>query len=560
MLQDMLNICRNNPQILVFLAIATGYFIGKIKFFGFNLGSTAGVLIAALVIGQIGITVPPLLKAVGFALFIFTIGYKVGPQFFGALKKEGLNYIWLSLVVAFTGLGMAILLGKLFGFDKGLTAGLLGGAMTQSSVIGTAEGAIKHLAVSAADKAALESNVAIAYAITYIFGTAGLVVFFKLIPRIMRIDLKAEAKKLESRMSGMKEGSLGSPELFSWYKKLNLRAYSISSQKAIGRTVQELESIFPGKVAIEKIKRNGQLLEPAPDMLIQAGDEVAFIGDRSQFLSASEFLGHEIDDKNVIDIVGEILDICVLNKEVAGKTLGRLSKDFGHGCFLRRITRQGHEIPITRDTVIERCDVLQVAGSQKDVEKLVKHIGYPERQTTATDLITVGIGCVTGTLIGLIVLPVFGIPITLGTGGGILLAGLVCGWLRSIHPTFGQIPTGAQWIFTDLGLCLFVACVGLMAGPKAVHALQATGLSIFFAGIILSLTPHIIGIIFGRYILKINPVLLFGALVGAGTVTAALSAVKDESNSSLPALGYAIPYAFGNVILTVWGTVLINVM
>jgi len=202
MIHDIVTVCRTYPQIVIFLALALGYFIGRIKIRGFNLGATTGCLLAALVLGQIGVEVPGLLKTVGFALFIFAIGYKVGPQFFGGLQKEGLHYLWISLVVAVTGLITAICLGKIFGFDQGTTAGLLGGAMTQSAVIGTAEGAIKHLAISVAEKATLESNLAVAYAITYVFGTAGLIVFFKLLPGLLRIDLKSQAKKLEQEMSG----------------------------------------------------------------------------------------------------------------------------------------------------------------------------------------------------------------------------------------------------------------------------------------------------------------------------------------------------------------------
>ena len=153
-----------------------------------------------------------------------------------------------------------------------------------------------------------------------------------------------------------------------------------------------------------------------------------------------------------------------------------------------------------------------------------------------------------------------GIPLTLGVGGGVLLSGLVFGWLRSVHPTFGQIPSGAQWVFTDLGLNLFIACVGLTAGPRAIHALQTTGASLFLAGVILTLTPHIIGLIFGRLVLKMNLVLLFGALTGAGTNTATLNALKEEADSPAPVLGYTVPFAFGNVLLTIWGTVLVNVM
>jgi len=559
MVNDIVGICRNNPQIVIFLAIALGYSIGKIKIFGFNLGSTAGVLLTALVLGQMNIVVHPLLKTVAFALFIFTIGYKVGPQFFGALKKDGLKYLWLSLFVGIVGLTLAILLGKFFGFGKGMTAGLLGGALTQSAVIGTAEGAIRHLSISVAQKINLESNVAIAYAITYIFGTAGLVVFYKIVPKIMKINLKDEARKLEESMSGS-AASEESSEFFSWHKQLNLRAYRVSNNNVAGKSLNEVEKLFPGKVAIDKVKRGDQIINPEPDIALRSGDIVAIVGNRGELLSASSIIGPEVEDKDITDLIGEILDVYVFKKDAVGKTLGEISKEHGHGCFLRRITRQGHELPLTRDTAVHKCDVLRVAGAKKDVENLVKYIGYPERPTVTTNLVMVGIGCVLGTLFGLLAVRVAGIPITLGVGGGVLISGLVFGWLRTVHPTFGQIPSSAQWIFTDLGLNLFVACVGLIAGPKAIHALQTTGGSLFIAGVILTLVPHIAGIVFGKLVLKLNPVLLFGALTGSGTVTAALNALKEEAQSAAPALGYTVCYAFGNVILTIWGVVIVSIM
>lgn len=559
MVNDIVGICRNNPQIVIFLAIALGYSIGKIKIFGFNLGSTAGVLLTALVLGQMNIVVHPLLKTVAFALFIFTIGYKVGPQFFGALKKDGLKYLWLSLFVGIVGLTLAILLGKFFGFGKGMTAGLLGGALTQSAVIGTAEGAIRHLSISVAQKINFESNVAIAYAITYIFGTAGLVVFYKIVPKIMKINLKDEARKLEESMSGS-AASEESSEFFSWHKQLNLRAYRVSNNNVAGKSLNEVEKLFPGKVAIDKVKRGDQIINPEPDIALRSGDIVAIVGNRGELLSASSIIGPEVEDKDITDLIGEILDVYVFKKDAVGKTLGEISKEHGHGCFLRRITRQGHELPLTRDTAVHKCDVLRVAGAKKDVENLVKYIGYPERPTVTTNLVMVGIGCVLGTLFGLLAVRVAGIPITLGVGGGVLISGLVFGWLRTVHPTFGQIPSSAQWIFTDLGLNLFVACVGLIAGPKAIHALQTTGGSLFIAGVILTLVPHIAGIVFGKLVLKLNPVLLFGALTGSGTVTAALNALKEEAQSAAPALGYTVCYAFGNVILTIWGVVIVSIM
>lgn len=561
MLHDIAEIMRNNPQIVLFLALAMGYFAGrKLKIFGFSLGTTVSVLLVALVVGQVGIEVPAVLKSISFALFIFCIGYKVGPQFFGMLKGEGLHYLWISLVVVFTALGTAIGLGKILHFDKGTTAGMLAGSVTTSAALGTAEGAIRHLPITGDKKNALDTDVAVAYAITYIFGTAGTIIFLKMVPRFWKIDLKEEAKKLQAQM-GAGPDSLDKPELFSWAKQLDLRAYSIKNKDIIGKKVSEVESLFPGRVAIDKIKRADQVVSPAPDTVIESEDILVIVASYSQFMKASDIIGPEVDRSNVGDLIGEVMEVCILNKEVVGKTLDKLSKNkLAHGVFLRRATRQGHEIPVTRDTVVHKCDVLQFIGAKDDVERVVKFLGYAERPTIITDLATVAIGCVLGTLLGLIVVPVFGFPITLGVGGGVLVAGLICGRLRALHPTFGQIPSAAQWLLSDLGLNLFIACVGVAAGPQAVHAFKTNGPTIFLAGIAVTLIPIIAGLFFGRKVLKMNPLLLLGALTGAHNITAALNMLTEESKSSIPVLGYAVPYAFANVLLTIWGSVIVNVM
>jgi putative transport protein len=560
MIHSVFDILREYPQIVVFLALAVGYALGKIKIFGFSLGATTCVLLASLVLGQIGIEVPQLLKSIAFALFIFTIGYKVGPQFFGALKKDGIKFVALSLVVAFTALITALSLAKALDFDKGTAAGFFAGSVTESAAIGTAEGAIKHLSITDAEKKELDTNVAVAYAITYIFGTAGGILFFKVAPHLLRINLKKEAKKLEASMSG-KSAITDKPGLFSWATQLDLRAYRVTGPKAAGKTVKEIESLFPQTVAIEKVMHDGTVKDGAPDMVVHEKDTIVLAGKSSSLIGAVDLVGPETDAAVMSDMIGEILDICVLNRKIAGKTLGELSQmEHAHGLFLRRITRQGKELPITRDTKVHVCDVIQLIGEKESVERAVKAIGYAERPSAMTDIITVGIGCVLGTFIGLIVVPVAGIPITFGVGGGVLLAGLILGWLRAVHPTFGQFPNESQWILSNLGLNLFIACVGLGAGPQAVHAFATTGLSVFLAGIVVCLMPFIIGLYFGKYVLKMNPILLLGALTGARVITAALNTLQDDAESSTPVLGYAAPYAFGNVLLTIWGSLIINVM
>jgi len=558
-IHDIVSLCRSYPQILIFLSLAIGYYVGKIKIFGFSFGATASVLLAAILLGQMDVQITPLVKTVAFALFIFTIGYKVGPQFFSGLKKEGISYIILSLFFAITGLIVAILLGKFFGFDKGTTAGLLGGAITQSSIIGTAEGAISNLSIASAQKTILTSNIAVAYAITYIFGVAGLILFYRLVPKIFKINLKSEAKKIEAELSGTTDTKLSDDD-FVWNTRPLIRIYRVSHEALNNKKIGELEKIFLNRVSVEKIKRGDQLIEPKPEAEIHTGDLLLVIGARKQVIDAHDIIGPEEQDPMVNNIIPKMLRICVTKSQVVGKTLGKITDIYCKNCFISKITRLGHELPIKKNTVIHKCDILYTIGLESNVENFAKDIGYAKHKTKITDLAMVGLGCFLGTLLGLATVKLGAIPLTLGVGGGVLLSGLFFGWLRAKYPTFGQFPAGAQWVLSDLGLNLFIACVGLTAGPRAFHALQTHGAKLFFAGVLLTLIPHILGILFGRFVLKLNPVLLFGALTGAGTATPSLNALKDECESSTPALGYSVPYAIGNFVLTIWGTVIINFM
>ncbi len=549
-----------SPELLVFLSLGLGYLVGKIRIKGFGLGSTASVLLVAMAVGQLGIEVPSLLKNVSFALFAFCVGYQVGPQFFGSFRKDGLNYMWISLAVALVGLATAVVLGKVLHFDAGTTAGLFAGSMTQSAVIGTAEGAVSQLGLSAAQKASLNAHIAVAYAITYVFGTVGVILFFKILPRLMRIDLKQAARDLEAHMGGTSELSK-SPALFSWSRMVSLRAYEVKQPGAVGQTVSGLEKQFPWRVAIDRIHRRGQLLAVTPNTALETADVVVIGGLHKGLVAATNLIGPEVDISEVADVIGEVMDVCVLNSGFVGKTLLELGqRPEAHGIFLRKITRQGRELPLTPETMIQKCDVVQILGSRDLIERAVAVAGYAERPTAATDLVMVGLGCVAGTLFGMLSVTVGGVPISVGVGGGVLLSGLVFGWLRSIRPTFGQIPDGGQWILTDVGLNLFIACIGLGSGKQAVAAMQTNGLEIFLAGAVLAIVPIVAGVLFGRYVLRMNPVLLLGALTGARVIPAALTALEEDAESPMLTLGFAAPFAFANVFLTILGSVIIHLM
>jgi putative transport protein len=561
---ELLTFLQANPSLLIFTALAAGYALGKVKFGTFSLGSTTSVLLVSIVLGAVvlqGVEYDlGLIKNISFGFFIFTIGYKVGPDFVGGLKRGGAKYVVIALFFCVSALLTAIVLAKVFSLNQGYSAGLIGGALTQSSVIGTADGAIQHLTLGQATSVMnLKSDVAVAYAVTYVFGTAGLIIIIKLIWKLWRVNLPEAARQAEAELGAVDTGD--TLEAFHWSNLVMPRAFRVEQPGATGMKVSEVEALFPHRVAIDRIKKGDTVIDDiTPELILEKGDIVVLTSYRQRMLGTTEIIGPEVDDSIVVGMIGEILGICFTRKDLDGKTIGEVFKQYGHGCFLRSVTRQGHELPYAPGLKVRTGDTVTVIGCRQAVEQLAKDIGYPERQTQVTDLVAVGLGLMAGTLIGLLAINIGGIPVTLGVGGGVLVAGIFFGWLRSTRPTWGQIPGPTQWIFIDLGLNLFIACVGISAGPRAFLALKDAGVSILLAGICLTTIPHLLTWIFGRYVLKLNPVLLLGAMTGAGTCTAALNSVKEDAKSVVPVIGYTVPYAIGNVMLTVWGALIVSII
>ena len=555
---------QQNPELAIFLTLAIGFSLGRVKIGSFSLGTVVGTLFAGVLVGQLDIKVPSLVKTVFFDLFLFTTGYKVGPQFFRGLKGDALPQMALTLVLCTTCLATAFFAAKLLGYDIGTTAGLLAGAFTESTVIGTAGDAINRLAISAEEKSRLLNNIPVAYAVTYLVGTTAVVWFLpKIGPKLMGVNLKDEAKKMQAQVSG---GVEAQPGIISASRSFDVRAYRVTNEKLFNKTIAELEAMPQEvRVFIQRIRREGAIIEPEPQTVIRQGDVIAVMARPEVLVERSSVVGPEIDDKGLLDFPIEVLDVVMTNKSLVDKTLDKLAKSepwrtHFRGVFLRKLTRAGQEMPITRTTQVERGDVLSLVGAKGDVDRAVAVLGYADWPTSATDMIFVGTGIFVGGLVGLLTVTVAGLPITLTASGGALIMGLVFGWLRSMFPVFGRIPEAAMWVFDMVGLSVFIGVVGLSAGPSFIAGLQESGISLVFVGFVAALLPHAVAILFGRYVLKMNPVILLGACSGAGTMTAALRAIQDEAQSKLPALGYTVPYAVGNIILTAWGPVIVALM
>ena len=551
---------REHQELAIFLTLAIGFLVGRVKIGSFSLGTVVGTLLAGVAIGQLNIQVPAVVKYVFFDLFLFTTGYKVGPQFFRGLKKDALPQVALTVVLCVICLLAAFTAAKFLGYDMGTAAGLLAGAFTESTVIGTAGDAIGRLALSDADKTSLTNNIPVAYAVTYLVGTGFIVWFLPNVgPKLMGVNLKEEARKLQAKISG--SGS-AQAEAMSAFMRLAVRAYRITRSDLLNRSVAELESRpREARVFISRIRRDGKIIEPEPDTVVREGDIVAVLT-RSELLMASGAeIGVEVSDKELLDFPVEMLDVVITNKSLEGKSIAELAvMDFARGVFLKKLTRTGQTMPFLPETRVERGDLVTLIGSEKDVERAARSLGYPDRKTVMTDMIFVGAGIFLGGMLGLLTIVVGGLPLTLTASGGALIMGLVFGWLRAVRPTFGRIPESAMWVFDTVGLTVFMACVGLAAGPSFFSGLQKSGLSLVLVGLIIAVLPHAVAILFGRHVLKMNPIIVLGACSGAGTITAALRAIQEEAQSELPALGYTVPYAIGNILLTAWGPVLVAMM
>ncbi len=561
-MQTIADTLHRLPELSLFLSILLGHFIGRFHFKGVGFGTVVGTLIAGIIIGIVAKPeLPELLRWAFFYLFLFSIGYSIGPQFFGSLRRETLPQVALAVIISITGLATVIGMSVLFGFDEGIAVGLLSGGMTQSAALGTGLSAISELPISAGLKAALSANAPLADAITYGFGDLGLILFLTAIgPWLMKADLKKDALELERKMSGgAGQAGVFSEVLFAF------RAYRV--ERIAGVTVDGIEARYAaGRLAVQRVRRDGQLLEINGSLVLQRGDEIVVSGRRSGLSAMERDAGPELDDPDLLAIPLKTAVVVVTNRDAQGKKLSELAADraLARGVYLESMQRGEVLLPVRPWSVVERGDILHMVGAPEDVERAGRHIGFVEKDLAKTDLAFLAGGISAGIILGLFKFNVTGIPLGLGTAGSILVIGLLAGWARSRYPVFGSIPEPAQRLLADIGLIVFIAIVGLHAGPHAVEAYEKSGgayfASIFFAGMVVTMMPIAVGAIFARKVFNMNPLMVLGALAGAQTCTPGLNALRDASGSNIGALAYTVPYAIGNILLTVWGPVVVAIM
>ncbi|KGT75465.1 transporter [Bradyrhizobium japonicum] len=549
------------PELALFLVIAAGYWIGSFKIGTFSLGPVTGALFAGLAVGDFAhVPVSSMTKSFLFLLFLFGVGYLVGPQFAQSMKRDGLKPMLLAIVVCLTGLATSIAVAKVLRLDPGYASGLMSGALSQSAAMGTATDAINGLAIPEAQRALFVSHIAVADAVCYIFGYAGVILFVtQIAPALLKIDLPAEALKLEQALGITRT----KPGLASAWRKFELRAYRLDERSAlVGVTVATAEARIPDhRLFIHRIRRGERLLEADPGTVLAAGDLVALSAPREVIVEWIGPRAEEVEDRELLDIPLISADVILINPKLAGMTLEAASREsWTRTLYLRSLSRGSQQIPVGAGVVLQRGDLLRIVGPEPTVQTAAKSIGAIVAPSTSIDFIVLGLAIFCGGLIGtLLSFSVGGVNISLSTSVGTLLAGLFVGALRTRYPLFGQIPDGAISLMTSLGLAAFVGLTGIHAGPIFLSALRETGLSLLLGGMAVTLLPQIVGFCFGHFVLRMNPILLLGGLTGSQTVTAAMAALQERAGSPVPVLGYTPAYPVANILLTTWGSVMVVV-
>lgn len=557
----VLEAIRQSPEILLFLSLAIGFWIGRFQFGRFQLGGVAGSLLVAVLFSQLGVSIDNGVKAVLFALFIYAVGFESGPQFFKSLGRQSLKEIAMAAVLAITGLVTVVVLARLFGLDKGLAAGVAAGGLTQSAIIGTAGSALAKLGLPPDELQRMQANVAIGYAVTYIFGSFGaIIICVNVLPKFMGRDIREDAVKAETAMSagmivpGAGE-QLAAPEVVG-------RLYRAGP--GAGRTVAEIEALAPDGMAVtvERIKRDGQIIPAQADLKLHATDIVLLAGRRAAVLAARQALGDEVLSSSGMDMVMVTRDVLITGADYLGKTVAQIrtgiAADIRHGIVVLGLKRDGRPLAMEPDTVIRAGDVAVLFGTGNDIQRAAHSVGTVIVPSDKTDWVYHGLGLAVGLIIGLAVLRIGSIPLTLGSGGGALLSGLLFGWYRTRRMSLGNMPTGASTLLRDLGLAGFVAVVGLQSGLQAVDTIRTSGLSLFLIGVAVTIVPLLITMVFGRYVLRYDNVAVFaGALSGSRSANPAFGEVLDKAGNSVPTVPFAVTYALANVFLTLLGPLVV---
>ena len=548
-----------NPYILLFLTVGLAIWLGRKSIAGYGLGMVASAIIIGCGLAVLGsaygvkLQLDNFTKLMFYYLFMYGVGLRVGPSFVNSLGGDGLRFTLLAFVSCIIGLVIVVAGAKFFDLPPGTAGGMLAGSQTMSAAIGTAEEAATSGLLNlppGTTPESVSSMIALSYGITYIWGTVGIILITKYLPKWWGIDAKAAAAEYEAK-HGVASGD--TVTLTGWTTG-GLRAYKLENDEWYGKSVGELLRTHPEYRVVNVVRKDVAL--PLSDELVMAeGDVIALGGRREAMTEKMGLIGREVSDRKALDVPLDAADILVTNRDILKLTTQELRAlpDVNH-IQLVKLERSGVPMPIGTDTKLQRMDILSIVGLKDAVSKVGARVGRVVRPSAATDLLTLSAGMLLGFLIGLIQFPAFGASVGLGNAGGLLVAGVIVSSLSSRLRFFGNTPNAARNVLEDLGLVVFVAIVGINAGNSLLEQLTgALALKIFLVGFVACSIPPIVVWMIGLYIFKLNPAVLMGGVAGARSHSGPCREAAVEIQSNVPWIGFPVAYAVSGILLTIFG-------
>ena len=548
-----------NPYILLFFVVGAAVSMGRITVKGYGLGMVASAIIVGAAVATLAsaygvkLQLDNFAKSLFYYLFMYGVGLRVGPSFVNSLKGDGLRFAGLAVFCSVVGLVLAVGTAKLFDLPPGAAGGILAGAMTMSAAIGSAEQAVTSGVFKLPDGVTADqvsSMIALSYGVTYIWGTVGIILICKYLPKWWGVDARAAAKKYEEEFGVKNLDDAG----LTGYRPGGVRAYRVTNPETAGSTVAQFRARYPMYRVVNVVHGN-TALALTPDTVLEANSVVALGGRLEDLTDKMGVVGPEVADQHALNIPLDQAEILVTNKEVIGRQLKEFrNEEFAGQIALVKMERGGELYPAGLETTLQRMDVLHIAGIKAAVSKVGTLMGRIARPSTSTDLLTLAVGMILGFLIGKITVNLAGSNVGLGNAGGLLVSGVIVSSLVSRLRFFGNTPNAARNILEDLGLIVFIAIVGVNAGATLLEQLTGSiALYIFIAGFITCTIPPILVWAIGYHVFKINPAVLMGGVAGARSHSGPAREAAVEIGSTVPWIGFPVGYAVSGVLLTVFG-------
>ncbi len=554
-MDSFIQLLRDHPVIPLFFTLGAGFWLGHLKYKSFSLGAVAATLLVGVIVGQLDISIPGEVKSIFFMLFLFSIGYSVGPVFFRSFKGGGLKQLAFTITAALVSAGTVLLACKIMGYDSGIGGGLFAGSQTASASLGVMGETLRGMGIPQPDYDLTVGMITTCYAVTYIFGTIGTAWYLSNVGPWLLGGLNKVLKET-SDIEAMLDDGVYQPSagFINARRPVSFRAFRADGEFfSSPHTVTEIDAFFEERgmrVFVERLRVDGEIMEADPEIVVKKGDTVVLSARREVMVNEVNKLGTEVVDPELLNFGAEQLDVTISKCGSNGITFGELRhKPYMRGVIVGAIKRAGMNLPGKNKLMLQRGDVLTLVGLSSSVAEAAKEIGYADRERTETDMVLLGFGIALGCLIGVLSFKIHGVPVSLSSSGGALIAGLVLGWLRDQHPTFGRIPKSVVWMLDNLGLNMFIAVVGINAGTTFVSGLQQAGVGLFIVGICCTIVALTINIFIARKLFRFSSPETLGCVAGARCGVASIGAIQETLQSNVPMIGYTVTYAAANIIL-----------